>query len=143
MVKNGRKCSRWRLNKWCLKSVFTLTVSTDINDLVLNCQPGQEIFPFSSSTQNPRYDTHNGRLIKTGLFSSNKMTNHPIIQFKRALFVKSIARLVKYLAPPSVLCMLPKFSSVRPFNSSFVEEQVRKVLMHNVEELRSSSCNGF
>jgi hypothetical protein len=70
--------------------MFALTVSIEINDLGLSCQQGKEIFPFYSSAQNPKYDTHNGWLIKTSLFSSNKMTNHPIIQFKWALFVKEL-----------------------------------------------------
>jgi len=43
-----------------IKAVITLAVNTDINDLVLNCPQGQEIFPFSSSAQNPKYDTDNG-----------------------------------------------------------------------------------
>jgi hypothetical protein len=43
-----------------LKVLFVLTESTDINDLVLNCQPEQEIFSFSGSARNPKYDTDNG-----------------------------------------------------------------------------------
>jgi len=57
--KTAVKCSRWQLNG-VLKAVFTLTISTDINDLVWNFQQGQEIFPSSISAQNPKYDTDNG-----------------------------------------------------------------------------------
>lgn len=98
-------------------------------------------YPFSS-----RFRTTNMTQIMAGLLkqvcllSLNKMVNHPVTHFEHYLSQRCHACL--HVSVP-FLNTQTRFGKALQFSLSFVEEQVSKVRMHNVEELRSSICNAF